>query len=59
MYLTKQKRLSAKKLNKTTKYNIHMSMTIFVVNIDDIVRAQLDDIPIDITIYKMHAKDKY
>lgn len=34
-------------------------MTIFVVDIDDIVRTQLDDIHIDINIYKMHAKDKY
>lgn len=59
MYLPKQKRLSPRKLKKTTKYNIHMSMTIFVVDIDDIVRTQLDDIHIDINIYKMHAKDKY
>lgn len=36
-----------------------MSMTIFVVDIDDIVRTQLDDIHIDINIYKMHAQDKY
>lgn len=47
MYLPKQKRLK----KKTTKYNIHMSMTIFVVDIDDIVRTQLDNIPIDINIY--------
>lgn len=60
MYLPKQKRLSPRKLRKkTTKYNIHMSMTIFVVDIDDIVRTQLDDIHIDINIYKMHAQDKY